>query len=640
MGRNVGTTRPPETAWNQNDEYAKGTGSLKDPTLWKIEDTQIIGKNLYLTGLYSKVQGGFHLIADNGKGCQTVACGLSNGVAWYDEHQLAWQNSYESITSLRPQKQYRIDGSAFAGAGSISHELKFGAGHRDASVLSQTAWPGGQWTDNYAIDGQLLGPKGDQTGEVHLYRFPVSPYFAKSDDLYVGDTMLMGNLTLQASVRYDVQKGGVEAGVAPANVTIPNILPTLNFPAVSGLKWTNLSPRIGLTYALGQDRRTLLRGGYNRYVNQLNSGAVTPTSPGASASATYYFNDLNHDNVAQANEIDFADGLIGAPPSNSASVSNTRWASNLKAPYTDELLVGVDHELMSDLSFGVNATYRKLKNFIGTFGEHHQGQGDLYSSADYVLASVPITNIKMPDGSITSAPYYVLKPGETVAKYSVIMNTPDYSQEYKGLDFTVTKRMANRWMMRGNITLQNWTQQVGSGAIVDPTRGQTCGVCNGSQVVIQSTGSGAKGNVYINSKWSYDLTGAYQIPVIESSLGFNLNGRQGYADPYVALIRTSTGEGTKAVLVPSSVDTFRNDNVRELDLRLAKDFRLSRFGFTLSVDAFNVLNANTVLQRNLAQVCTAQQSKGSVCGAPPASSNHITEVLSPRVFRVGARLSF
>src|SRR5256885_11830544 len=44
------------------------------------------------------------------------------------------------------------------------------------------------------------------------------------------------------------------------------------------------------------------------------------------------------------------------------------------------------------------------------------------------------------------------------------------------------------------------------------------------------------GGVYINSKWQYNLTGVYQIPVVETSFGFNLSGRQGYAAPYVARV--------------------------------------------------------------------------------------------------------
>jgi hypothetical protein len=64
-----------------------------------------------------------------------------------------------------------------------------------------------------------------------------------------------------------------------------------------------------------------------------------------------------------------------------------------------------------------------------------------------------------------------------------------------------------------------------------------------------------------------------------------------------------------------------------LDLRLAKDIRFGPAGLTLSVDLFNALNENTELQRNVDILRTSGQHR-------------ITEVLSPRVFRVGARLTF
>ena len=71
-------------------------------------------------------------------------------------------------------------------------------------------------------------------------------------------------------------------------------------------------------------------------------------------------------------------------------------------------------------------------------------------------------------------------------------------------------------MIRGSLTLQDWKQQVDDEAIVDPTRTRDCSVCDGSIVMQGSgSGSGAKGGIYINSKWAYNLTGAYQIPEIE-----------------------------------------------------------------------------------------------------------------------------
>jgi hypothetical protein len=645
LGRNVSTTRFPETGWNQNDTYAHGTGSLTDPTLWKIEDTQIINQNLYLTGLYSKVQGGFQLIADNGKGCTTFACGVDSLPAYRDfAGDGAWHRSYESVNSLRPQKQYRLDGSAFANTGKLSHELKFGFGYRVADVTSHTAWPGGEYVYNYGTAGGT--PGAGNTGAVEFQRFPDLTFTAKSTDMYIGDTLMLGNLTVQGALRYDQQKGGSSAGTAPANPIVPEILPAESFGASTGLKFNNISPRLGLTYALGADRKTLLRASYSRYVSQLTSGTVTPTSPGAYSFAYLYFNDLNHDNVAQRNEIDFKYGIFshgGFDPAHPTTATQfTRWASNLKAPHTDEIILGGERELMSDFSVGINGTYRKLGDFISTVGEHTQGKGDFYSPADYVLHA-PVT-AQLPDGTKVSLPYYVLKPGVSVPVFSVIRNTPGYSQTYKGLELTATKRLSHRWMMRGNVTMQDWKQEVGSSAIVDPTRTKLCGVCDGSEVLFQSAGSGSKGSVYINSKWTADLTGTYQIPVIETSFGFNINSRQGYSLPYSWRVNAASGEGTKALLVPTAVDSFRNPTVTEVDMRLAKELRFQRVGLTLSIDGFNMLNSNTILQRNVSgnlnngsRQCTAA---GDCSGALLASANRIAEVLSPRVFRLGARLSF
>jgi len=638
LGRNVSTIRFPETGWNQNNYYGGSNGDLTNPTLWKVEDTQIIGSSLYLTGLYSQVQGGFQLIADNGKGCTTYACGIDSLPAYRDfAGDGAWHRTYESAFSDRPQKQARLDGSKFFNTGSMNHELKFGFGYRRATVASTSAWPGGEYVYNY---GGGVG-NGD-TGTVALMRLPQFQLAAKSTDLYVGDTMLVGNLTVQAGLRYDNQRGTDGAGIGAANPVVPDILPAVAFSGVSGLKWTNLSPRIGLTYALGGNKQTLIRGSYNRYVDQLDSNTVSSVSPGAASYIYYYFNDANHDNIAQRNEIDFKAGNVGFrgfDPSNPATLTQfTRWDSNLKAPHTDEFILGGERQMFTDFSIGIDATYRRLNDFITTTGEKHQGQGDFYTSADYV-AHAPVT-ATLPNGSQVPITYYVLAPGVAAPVYEVVRNRPDYTQTYKGLDVYATKRLSHRWMLRGNFTLQDWTQHAGPGAIVDPTlqrinsttgipgTGDTaCPNCNGD-VLFRSAGSGSKGNVYLNSKWSYSLTGTYMIPVIETSLGLNLNGRQGYALPYVYRVAAGA-EGNKLVIVPSPIDQFRDPTVTELDLRLAKEIRFSRVGLTLSIDGFNMMNSNTILQRDMTRVNSSY-----------SASNHVTEVLSPRVFRAGARLSF
>src|SRR5438270_2559093 len=199
---------------------------------------------------------------------------------------------------------------------------------------------------------------------------------------------------------------------------------------------------------------------------------------------------------------------------------------------------------MTDFSVGVNGTYRKLNNFAWYRPEKTQGSGNFYTPADFAAKTVSCNtgNTKFgacaPFGS-ASATYYTLKPGVPTPFYFVIQNRPSYHQRYESVDFFATKRLSNRWMMRGNFTLQDWKQFVNSSGIVNPTLGRDpsgfgCSNCNDSDVMVGAgTGSGAKGGVYINSKWAVNLTGTYQIPVIETNFGANVNVRQGYVIPYV-----------------------------------------------------------------------------------------------------------
>ena len=639
LGRNVSTSRPPETAYNQADVYRNNSqGSLSNPTIWKVEDTQIFGSSLYLTGLYSEVQGGFHLVGDAGKGCTTAACTLAGPVA-YNDPTGVWHRNFLVYESVRPSSQARLDGSKFFDIGKMNHELKFGFGYRHAGVNSLTAWPGDQVTFMSSAT----------EGGVSLTRSPTTNFHYKVNyqDAYVGDTILLGNLTVQAALRYDLQKGSVQGGSLGANALVPELEPAISWGPISGLKWTNLSPRIGLTYALGQQKRTLLRGSYNRYAGALGGGDVLLPSPGYSNYVYMYFTDLNGDKTAQRNELDFNTGVaasVGVNPTNPAlPYQQYRWGKNFKAPTTDEVIAGFETELLTDFSVGVNGTYRNLKNFSWSAAEKGQGTGILYTPADFVAKTVSCdagnttSGVCAPFGS-ASATVYRLAPGVPTPQFFVIEDRPNYHQIYKSVDLFATKRLANRWMLRGNVTLQDWKQYVGQGGIVNPTRlrdstGFGCSNCDGSDVVVGSgTGSGAKGGVYINSKWAYNITGSYLLPVIETSFGANLTGRQGYVIPYVFRVFAPNESGLGAgsymyVLANNNISQFRLPNPIELDLRLAKDIHIWRGGVTLSVDAFNILNRQTILQRDVTRLSLA-------------SSNRISELQSPRVLRLGARFNF
>jgi outer membrane receptor for ferrienterochelin and colicin len=59
LGRNASPLRPQATTWDQSNFGPSPTG-------YKAEDTQLLGSNFYLTGMYSVVNGGFELAPEGG----------------------------------------------------------------------------------------------------------------------------------------------------------------------------------------------------------------------------------------------------------------------------------------------------------------------------------------------------------------------------------------------------------------------------------------------------------------------------------------------------------------------------------------------------------------------------------------------
>lgn len=617
-GRGLSITRPLETATNQS-----GPGNVL-----KFEDTHIFGSNFYVTALVGIIENGYELNPIGGRDVNAWWTSSSYNRT-HPDIPAGWHRTYNYFQQDVPQKDYRVDGSNFVTTGSVSHELKWGFEYRDTPVSSETSWPGNQTFGNF-YDGSALAA---------LTRNAVPNFGSKYKDLYIGDTIIAGNLTLNVGGRYDWQSAKNFASSVPANPLVPDLLPAVDYAGdEKSLEWNGFSPRIGATYSFGKDNRALVRGSYAHYINQLGSSDVGSANPFYRVQYLYYYwDDVNGDRNVQRSEIDFDSGLYSFanidPDNPGAGYSPGRIDYGMKAPSTDELIAGFQYELTPGFAVSANYTYRKSKNFTWNRFEKTRGAGDYYTSADYELAGTRTG--KLPNGESYSVPYYTLKAGVATPVNYVFTNRDDYSQTYQDVELSAVKRMANNWMMRANITLSDWTQSVGPDAIVDPSpllsnstnSFDSCSVCDGSTVA----SGGGIGNNYMNARWAYSLTGVYQLPW-QFSVGAALNGREGYLIPYRVQFRDRREGTQKNLLVSSSFDDSRLPNVTNLDLRLAKDIMFGSFGLNLSVDVFNVLNTHTVLDRNTLLDVGAD-------GTLP-QYNHISTLMSPRIVRFGARVKF
>jgi hypothetical protein len=623
IGRNAGPTRPQETTWNQQK-----FGDF--PTAWKIEDTHIFSSNFYLTGLYSIVNGGFELVPQGGLGPTTF---LDAGGIFH--------NTFQLYQTERPQEQYRADASNFFNTGSVSHELKFGAGYREAEVTTLSRWGGA----GYILDAGAAGTDFD----LLVASRDAGPSIKQDyTSAYVQDTLTVGNLTANLGLRYDLQGGENLDRTVRANPVIPNVLPSVSYQGGDiGFEWESITPRLGLTYALGAERKTLLRASYSRFADQLGTGLGSWLNPlGLQSYAYFYVNDAagatgnvgpgnflfsttNPDLGFSGNVNPFTGGLL-----QSNAVEN-----DFGPQLTDELLFGVEHAILPEFVVGVNLTYRQITDILEA--ELLVFDGDPYSPtnlnqvgrphrrSDYVQVTRSTT---LPDGSTRPLVFYQLRP-EVFTRNGTLLENGDREQEYLGASVVFNKRLANRWMLRGNVTWSDWEwSSVPDSELENPTDFLGGGEREGDPVLQGSgTGSGAKGGIYINSEWAYSVNGLYQIAPDRPwsfNVALNVNGRQGYPIPYFQRVLTGANQQFAAYFVQltDSPDEFRLDDIHMVDARVEKEFAFSDFGFTLGVDVFNVFNEAYVLQRN--------HRIGQT------TSNFVREITSPRVVRFGARLSF
>lgn len=662
--RDLSPTRPFASAWKQ-------TGPTK---ITKIEDTQMFGSSLYLTGMWSKVEGGFGLFGNGGTG--------SAAPSFWQNAAGVFQDNYFTYQTVRPQKQYRLDGSKFIGLLGRDHELKFGFGYRDTPVSSASIYPGpasGYMTfSSSTVSAASCAAQGlpANCAVGYLYRPPQANYSGKYNELYLGDTVMFGNLTLQAGLRYDKQESQIlpmSIGGNPILSSALNIecvaalncaggrrdavLPGIEFPGQDrALEWKSISPRLGVTYALGADRKSLVRAAYNRYVSQMGS-TVASSSPVGNSYLTFYMNDANNDHTIQRSELAKLRTVVGINLNAPTSLSSTRRINYaMNPPTTDELLIGYERELFSNFSMGLTVTHRRTKDLVAVLYEKTQGAGDWYTSADYeAIPGVNAGGTFTGNGhTITTStqPVYQLKAGLQTPTFSVITNRPDYEQTYNGLELVATKKMSRNWMMRFNGSWNDYSDDCGSGSFANPTpQLNATGIvngfaaaggppaCIGGQVAPQSAGSGAFGNVFISSKWNMNLNGVYVFPW-DIHLGANLMARQGYPAPHRATVTGVRGGNPNVILDP--LGDIRFDNVYQVDFRLSKEFRFfNRAGVTVSGEVFNATNERTILQRNTTLLTNSYNATtGAVTTSPVSNGWRITELQAPRVYRIGAKFNF
>jgi hypothetical protein len=605
-------TEAPTATYHQDNTY------VNNPLhgLWKFADDRVISSNMFVSVKYAYYNTGFVLNPEGGLGLQAgrdFTTGQSFG-------------SVSQSLNYRPEKIFNVDANSFVHGLGGSHDVKYGFGYRTTDVITGTLYPG----------NMILAIENTPTDlRAQVYRQGYGGNRADYLSFYVGDTISRNSVTIDAGVRYDRQWGKALPSNTLPNAAFPSLVPGLSFAGYDApFIWNNVSPRLGVTYALDASRKTVARASYSRYAGQLSTGTIGWRNPSSTAgSATYGWVDLNGDHFAQANEVllnDFITAGGGFNPANPAAVTSANVFGDLKAPITQSLVVGIDRELMPSLAVQVNYSYTRTTDLYGNFtGQITPRVG--VTLADYTPGSGFVGTL--PDGTTYNIPTFIPNPARVAAGGNgfVYETIPDYYTDYHGLEVGLTKRLSNKWMSRIAFAWNNPREHFTSAAGQYDTNGNPTPTLSeplkaGGQYAPQSGGSGS-GNFYTNAKWQINANGMYQAPYgIE--LAANVFGRQGYPFP---LFRQGTvaalgGDSGLQVLVTPTIDYFRYPNVWDSDIRAAREFKVNMVNIRVIGDLFNTFNANTALVRNNNVAST--------------TFNQIAQNLSPRIFRVGVVVGF
>ena len=122
-------------------------------------------------------------------------------------------------------------------------------------------------------------------------------------------------------------------------------------------------------------------------------------------------------------------------------------------------------------------------------------------------------------------------------------------------------------------------------------------------------------------------------------MGLNVFGRQGFPIPYFVAVQTDDSMLNSYALQVGNLQDHRLSNVYQVDLQIARPFRI---GANLTVipqfACFNLLDRRTVLDRNGSM--GFYDAQADPIFAPDDNFNFVFEQMHPRVYRGGVRITF
>jgi hypothetical protein len=565
-------------------------------------------------------------------------------INWWKWADYGINGAFPYVDTQKANRQtIQADVSHYADGFLGQHDIKFGAqytkgrGNRQEGYFQNYAnflYPY-RWTQSVA---DMKSYYGDTGLLFYNYKDTVNPTLtvrtADSLGVFFDDQWSIGKrFTLNLGLRYDHMTTKYGEGAVYDFPDSPDAIngppPVLRTRASTGniFDFKTFAPRVGLSYKLTEDGKTVARAAYGRYYMPLSLEFLRRFGPDMplTSRTTQMFEvgpwsvvDTNGDGIIDTNETRNAARLVNGltPISQTTRTFDTSWTlnvdPNVKDQFTDEITLNLEREIAKNLS--VSATY-------------------IYKHTANLFANIPINKVTGQEWDYERIPFTTSR-GQQVMLYSIVMkdyngdgvvdgddirwihdnntsrveNMPTYDgvkpkRDYQGLQLTVNKRYSNRWQALTSFLFSS-SDGMGRRALRQDVNVQAPMFWDDNWMgSLNDTIGNLDGQLPFTPKYELKISGSYKVPKLEVDLGARFRTHSGkpmwLLETYPG--HTPEGDPPGGVVDPGGLGRIVAGNPDYLptstllDLHLDKVFKVGKGKQSLHfiVDGFNVFNSDT-----------------------------------------------